>query len=486
MSNVRDNTDAGATYQDLAQRHDPLYSEAQTYMPNNTAFNQAANIPVNQLNASSPDDRIQLYPEKGFNANEQMQTSKDFIGEMGDLVKAQVDSDVSSARSSEVLNKLIEALGQAVTPGRLNASTVEGHHASGEVGVTAARTFCHSLLHIIDDGLVWMDATQVSSAARTNFNMDAFQRSTNTLLSNVGRTSTGKLKWGSFWNGMDRQQQIAFVKSLVHMYDSYQNNKNHKISHSDSGAINPKSQAFAKTVNDITEYLTMSAGGASGTGASSAQEIAEMLYNSCRSTVQSEASSTVSNQITPSFITNWCVYKKLFMRLQQSMWCDGDVSVSGGYNWASPVGSGGGLNQMNRAPEAQSNVLRPTGAGGEVDAAQLLPEANGRPSVFDDRYDSVAPQVSTNVDVDIDSNNGLIIQDDNKILEELFNGPSASESLDLGASTEPAPQTSSSGSPNHESAVNSGEDPVINAESAEDAIAHLLDILNGSCSNEST
>lgn len=485
MSNVRNNTDANATYQDLTQRHDPLYSEAQSYMPNNTAFNQAANIPVNQLNASSPDDRIQLYPEKGFNANEQMQTSKDFIGEMGDLVKAQVDSDVSSARSSEVLNKLIEALGHAVTPGRLNASTVEGHHASGEVGVTAARTFCHSLLHIIDDGLVWMDATQVSSAARTNFNMDAFQRSTNTLLSNVGRTSTGKLKWGSFWNGMDRQQQIAFVKSLVQMHDNYQSNRNQKLSCTDSGAINPKSQAFAQTINDITEYLTMSAGGESGTGASSAQEIGEMLYNACRSTVQSEASSTVSNQITPSFITNWCVYKKLFMRLQQSMWCDGDVGVSGGYNWASPTGSSGGLQQMDRAPESQSNVLKPTGAAGSIDASQLIPGPEGRPTILDDRYDSVSPQVSTNVDIDLDSNNGLIIQEDNRILEELFNGPSGSDCLDLGPSIDHEPSTpvSDPASPavDHVSAeVNGGTDPVVNAGNAEDAITQLLAILNAS------
>lgn len=476
MSNVRNNSDASASYQGVGQRQDPLYSESQTYMPNNTAFNQAANIPVNQLNASSPDERIQLYPEKGFNASDQVQTSKDFIGEMGDLVRSQVDSEVSSARSSEVLNKLIEALGQAVTPGRLNASTVEGHHASGEVGVTAARTFCHSLLHIIDDGLVWMDATQVSSAARTNFNMDAFQRSANTLLSNVARTSSGQLKWGSFWNGMDRQQQIAFVKSLMHMHDTNQSNQSQKLIHNEGGAINPKSHAFSKTVNDIAEYLTMSSGGASGTGAASAQEVAEMLYNSCRSTVQSEASSTVSNQITPSFITNWCVYKKLFMRLQQSMWCDGDTNISGGFNWASPTGANGGLSQMDRAPQFQTNVLKPNGPAGSVDTSQLLPGPAGRPLVTDSRYDSVSPAVNTNVDIDLDSNNGLIIEDDNKILNELFSGPS----------THPDSATNDDGhvvdNEDHGNDVSaSANDDVENdTESAEDAIQRLLEVLNAS------
>jgi len=305
---------------------------------------------------------MQLYPEKQYElAQGQVPQASQYLGDsLTKLVDAQIDNEVRSTHSTSVLNNLITSIKEAVVPGKLNPSTSDGAQVAAEVGVTAARTFSHSLLHIIDDGLVWMDATQVSSAARSTFNMDSFQRSCASLLSGVKRNTQGQFQFGTFWNGLNRVQQVGFVRSLIQLYDSNQTQRNSKVCPNGTQTINPTGLGFDQAVTSICEVLSIATQGAGSSDAWSSQQILDTMYNAVRSTTESDASSTVSNQITPSFITNWCVYQRLFMRLQQSVYTEGE-DMSGGYNWLSGAADGpngqGGLPQAKLPSNINGDVL---------------------------------------------------------------------------------------------------------------------------------
>jgi hypothetical protein len=370
------------------QQNDFHDTEALKQFPNTTAFQQTISIPDQLKN--SYQDRMQLYPEKQYElASAQVPDGGKFLGDsIPKLLEAQIESEVKSSNSTSVLNNLITSLKDAVVPGKLNPQTSDGAHVAAEVGVTAARTFSHSLLHIIDDGLVWMDATQVSSAARTNFNMDSFQKSCASLLSGVKRDTGGNFQFGSFWNGLNRVEQIGFVRSLINMYDSNQTQRSCKVNPGcpDTAGVNPSGIAANRAVTQICETLSLATRGAGSSDAWSSQQIVDTMLNSVRSTTESEASSSVGNQITPSFITNWCVYQRLFMRLQQSTFLEGDnqsAGMLGGNNWygadnAALAANAGGIARASLPQDVQRNVFtKPSNDSQNTDSTMTeYPECN--------------------------------------------------------------------------------------------------------------
>lgn len=328
-----------------------------TATPNVPAAQAASAVAGNVRNAGHQNG-FSLYPDKNFElADKQVPNTSQLADKIVNVVDAQIENEVKSENSTHVLNNLITSLAGCAVPSKIkDPTTVDGVHAGAEAGVTAARTFAHSLLHIIDDGLVWMDATQVNSTARTDFDFDMFNRNIANLTNKIQRSSNGNYNFGQFWNGLSRSGQIQFVRSLIRAYDAnqYRNGGATNASivdgqvvldevtgpcPSDNGTLNAVGTAGAGNIARICEQLTNLTRGGGGSQAFSGQELCDTLYGAVRSSTDTQAQSTVFSQITPSFITNSCVYYKLFMRLQQGVVTDGNnlnALAAGGASWGSP------------------------------------------------------------------------------------------------------------------------------------------------------
>ena len=263
-------------------------------------------------------------------AGNQRANSVDLANSLSKVIDTQIENEVSSENSSQVLRELITSLRDtAVTtkPSAEHLSTADINQVAAENAITSARTFTHSLLHIVDDGLVWMDATQVNSMGKSAFGYNTFQSACTRMLNQVNRKADGSYYFNQWWLSRTRNQQMQWISSLLNLSDAqYFNNSGAGCV--TQGNLDTTASGAADTASELCDAITLMTEGGGRQAASSFQDICDSLYQSVKSTGRIQAQSSVYNQITPSFITNVCSYSKLFMQLQQACISDGEVTCT--------------------------------------------------------------------------------------------------------------------------------------------------------------
>lgn len=277
-------------------------------------------------------DARQLYENKTIQdvistdsrANE---TEPALAAQMNKVLEAQIDRDVKPVCSSAVLTKLIDSLCQSVIGQVTNETApVEHRYAHALANNNAARVFTHSLCHILDDSLVWMDSAQVTSTTKSSFDNDRHQQQTLNNLSRVRRTANGDFYFSEYWHSLSLEEQIRWVVSSVGSYmqacNSCPDHCRKVCCDCISGCRKKKGQrsideeAAMALVTGFVDVITRELGshGGGGNNACSVQRICQTLRNCFSSSFKNTTASKLETNLSPAFITNWCVYNKTFKR----------------------------------------------------------------------------------------------------------------------------------------------------------------------------
>ena len=254
------------------------------------------------------------------------QTQPQLTDSINGILHEQIKRGPGTEHSSQVLTKLIDCLCQSVVGQMTAANTsVEQRHASHLANTNAARIFTHSLCHILDDSLVWMDASQVSSTACSTFNTSRFQQSVLQNCSQVQRNVHGDYLFSEYWNACTEEQRQRFVCSAIQAYGqactspSCANLVNQAIT---DFCENGNANLVSSICDQIGAQLCNTGGGQNN--ACSAETITNVLQNCFSSCFNSSTSGQVHTVMTPSFITNWCVYSKQFKCTLEGNSTEGD------------------------------------------------------------------------------------------------------------------------------------------------------------------
>ena len=294
--------------------------------------NDIAHFAASASDHATAADARQLYENKTIQdvistdarANE---TEPALAAQMNKVLEAQIERDVKPVCSSAVLTKLIDSLCQSVI-GQVTTETAPVAHRQAHYlsNTNAARVFTHSLCHILDDSLVWMDSAQVTSTTKSSFDNDRHQQQTLNNLSRVRRTANGDFYFSEYWHSLSLEEQIRWVVSAV---GSYMQSCNSCPDHCRkiccdciSGCRKKKGQrsideeAAMAMVTGFVDIITRELGshGGGSNNACSVQRICQTLRNCFSSSFKNTTASKLETNLSPAFITNWCVYDKTFKK----------------------------------------------------------------------------------------------------------------------------------------------------------------------------
>ena len=277
--------------------------------------------------ATQANSAQQLYDNKTVQdvVNQDINVSKTqpaLTDSVNKILETQIERGVNTEHSSQVLTKLIDCLCQSVV-GQVTGSngSVEQRQTAAMSNQNAARVFTHSLCHILDDSLVWMDAVQVSSTASSSFDTSRFQQSVIQNMSQVRRDVAGQYLFEEWWNSCTAEERQRFIVNCVQAYgQSCANECMSAKAFCEQGNID----LLTQLIDQIGAQLCNRGGGSNA--ASSVQDICNTFTNCFNSCFSSNTSGQVCTTMTPSFITNWCVYKNTFQSTLQSTSTEGDCS----------------------------------------------------------------------------------------------------------------------------------------------------------------